>query len=157
MDATASVETSQGPIVYVHDVDVTDDDIDALGHASNIAYVRWIQDAAIAHSTSVGLDVETYCGLGACFVVCRHEVDYLRPVLRGDRLEVRTWLDSVMAAKSLRATEIVRVAGEKPLLVARAKTTWGFMEMSTGRPRRIPDDIRIAFGQAPRSRMALAR
>lgn len=133
------------PKVYKIALDVTDEDIDALGHASNIAYVRWIQDVAVAHSASVGFDLEAYGRLGAIFVVRRHEVDYLRPVLRGDRLEVRTWIDTAFAAKCLRATEIVK----DEVVVAKAMTTWGFVELTSGRPTRIPSDVRVAFLGAP--------
>ncbi len=122
---------------------VGDDDIDALGHASNIAFVRWIQDAAMAHSAAVGLDLVAYRRLGAVFVVVRHEIDYLRPALRADELEARTWISSVMAAKCLRATELVRRRDQQ--LVARGLTTWGFVAFETGRPKRISDDVRAAF------------
>lgn len=132
---------------------VGDEDIDQLGHASNIAYLRWVQDVAVAHSAAVGLDVDAYREQNGVFVVRRHEIDYLRPVLRGERLELRTWIDSVFAAKCRRATDIVRLdpSGTKTV-VARAMTTWGFIEMSSGRPTRIPDVIRRAFGQAPMRR-----
>ena len=69
------------PDTFQLDLTVVDDDIDALGHASNIAFVRWIQDVAIAHSSAVGLGLEGYQRLGAVFVVVRHEIDYLRPAL----------------------------------------------------------------------------
>jgi acyl-CoA thioester hydrolase len=124
-------------------ITVADGDIDNLDHASNIAYVRWIQDVAVAHSAAVGMDFEAYRRLGGVFVVRRHEIDYMRPLLRGDRLEVRTWIDSAMAAKCKRATEIRNAAG---VLAARAMTTWGYIEMATGRPVRIPETIRVAFG-----------
>lgn len=124
-------------------VTVTESVIDELGHASNIAYVRWIQDVAIAHSSSVGLDFAAYRSLGGVFVVRRHEIDYLRPVLRGDALELRTWIDSAMAAKCNRGTEIL---GAKGRIVARAMTTWGYVQIATGRPLRIPQEIWSAFG-----------
>jgi acyl-CoA thioester hydrolase len=130
------------PDTFRLDLSVADEDIDVLGHASNIAFVRWIQDVAIAHSASVGLGLEAYHRLGAVFVVVRHEIDYLRPALRGDALEARTWISSVMAAKCHRATELVRKDGQ---LLARGLTTWGFIEMASGRPRRIPDEVRAAF------------
>jgi acyl-CoA thioester hydrolase len=125
------------------DLAVADQDIDVLGHASNIAFVRWIQDVALAHSSAVGLGLEAYQRLGAVFVVVRHEIDYLRPALRGDVVEARTWISSVTAAKCLRSTELVR-RGDGEIL-ARGQTTWGFVEMTTGRPRRIPDEVRAAF------------
>jgi acyl-CoA thioester hydrolase len=131
------------PDTFRLDLAVVDGDIDVLGHASNIAFVRWIQDVAVAHSAAVGLGLEAYQRLGAAFVVVRHEIDYLRPALRGEALEARTWISSVMAAKCLRATELVRKADGE--ILARGRTTWGYVELVTGRPRRIPDLIRAAF------------
>lgn len=137
---------------YAMTIRVEDADIDELGHASNIAYVRWIQDVALAHSVAVGLDVEAYRTIGAVFFIRRHEIDYLRPALRGDRLEVRTWIDSVFAAKCLRGTEMVKISDDgKETILARAMTTWGFVEMATGRPTRIPQSVRDAFGAGPRA------
>ena len=118
-------------------------DIDLLGHASNVAFVRWIQDVALAHSTSVGLGLEAYRRLGAVFLVVRHEIDYLRPALRGDAIEARTWISSLMAAKCHRSTELVRKHDAQVL--ARGLTTWGFVETATGRPRRIPTEVLAAF------------
>jgi acyl-CoA thioester hydrolase len=134
--------------MFEHVIRVGDDDIDMLGHASNIAFVRWIQEAAIAHSLACGLDMDGYRKLGAFFVVRRHEVDYLRPVLRSEALVLRTWIDSAAAAKCERATELARADGG--VLVAKARTTWGYVEATTGRPTRIPDAIRVAFGFPPR-------
>jgi acyl-CoA thioester hydrolase len=122
---------------------VTEKDIDDLEHTSNIAYVRWIQEIASAHSEAVGLDLDTYRRVGGVFVVVRHEIDYLRPTVRGDLLIARTWLPSVMAAKCIRATEIVR--GPEGTLVTRAQTTWGWIDLASGRPRRIPAEVRAAF------------
>ena len=122
-------------------------DIDPLGHANNIAYVRWIQDAAVGHSAAVGLDYTAYQRMGAVFVVRRHEIDYLRPLLRGDLIEARTWVRTVMAAKCERATELVRTADGA--LVARGSTIWGFVDVATGRPTRIPEEVRVAFTRAP--------
>ncbi|HVH47280.1 MAG TPA: thioesterase family protein [Labilithrix sp.] len=127
---------------------VPDSDIDELGHASNIAYVRWIQDVAVSHSAAKGFDFGAYQKLGGIFVVRRHEIDYMRPVLRGDRLELRTWVDTAMAAKCLRATQILTEDGT---VAARAITTWGYVEMATGRPARIPQVVRDAFGMTSRS------
>jgi len=138
-------------------IQVGEDDIDMLGHASNIAYLRWVQDVAVAHSATVGLDMEGYSQLGAVFVVRRHEIDYLRPVVRGEALELRTWIDSASAAKCQRATEIIRMSAGPEVVVARAMTTWGFVELTTGRPTRIPDSVRVAFSQPTMRELSQAR
>ena len=159
MTATPMPRTPAAPSVFTLPFEVGEDDIDMLGHASNIAYVRWVQEVAVAHSAAVGLDMEGYSQLGAVFVVRRHEIDYLRPVVRGEPLQLRTWIDSAFAAKCKRATEIVRGGtGEaQPVVVARAMTTWGFVELVTGRPTRIPDSVRVAFSQPTMRELAALR
>jgi acyl-CoA thioester hydrolase len=125
-------------------------DIDLLGHANNVSFVRWVQDVAVAHSAALGLDLEAYRRLGGIFVVVRHEVDYLRPAFRADAIELRTWISDLMAAKCNRATELWRTtdgpaggqAAADGELLARALTTWGFVELGTGRPLRMPDEVR---------------
>lgn len=116
-------------------------DIDELGHVSNQVYLRWVLEAATAHSASVGFSHHEYCALGGAFVVRRHELDYLAPVLVGHHLRATTWIGSLRAASCVRATEIAR-DGE---IVFRAATTWVFTSLSTGRPRGIPDQLRAAF------------
>ena len=100
----------------------------------------------MAHSTSVGLDWSAYQALGGCFVVRRHEVDYLRAVVQGDRLTARTWVTEVKAVSCLRHTEIRLEAEGTP--VARAVTTWVFVNLATGRPTRVPLPVMAAFGSA---------
>lgn len=121
-------------------------DIDLLGHANNVSFVRWIQDVAVAHSAALGLDFEAYRRVGGVFVVVRHEVDYVRPAFRGDAIELRTWIADLMAAKCTRATELRRSADGE--LLAKALTTWGFVELATGRPLRMPDDVRAPLAAA---------
>ncbi len=137
-------------MMFRHRVTVGEADLDELGHTNNIQYVRWLQDAAIAHSAHVGLTFERYVALGGVFVVRRHEIDYLRSALRGDELEVRTHVASVMAAKSERKYEIVRLGDET--VMVRALTLWGYVDTTMGRPMRIPDEIYVAFGFEPRKK-----
>ncbi len=121
-------------------------DIDELQHVSNIAYVRWIQDAATAHSAAVGLRWEDYQRIGGLFVVRKHEIEYLLPALLDDRIELITWLAEVRGATSLRRTQIVRVADGADL--ARATTRWAYLSGETRRPTRIPAAVAEAFRAA---------
>lgn len=122
----------------------TPDDIDELGHVSNQVYLRWVLEAAVAHSTSVGWGPREYRELGGTFVVSRHELDYLAPVLVGQELRATTWVESLRAASCVRATEIAR--GDQ--VVLRAATKWVFTSMASGRPQRIPDQLCAAFQPA---------
>jgi len=119
------------------------DEIDELGHVSNVVFVRWIQQIAVAHSSAVGWDYEAYRRHGAVFVVRRHEVDYLRPVMAGDEVVLETWIESWHAASSVRCTRIARAADGAAL--ANARTQWVLVSTDGGRPRRIPPTIAAAF------------
>ena len=127
-------------------------DIDDLDHVSNLVYVRWVQQVAEAHSTAVGYDFEAYRKLGAVFVVRRHEIDYLRSAVLGDRVGLRTWVDSWKAASSVRMTSIVRLGGpgdasgdQNVTELARARTTWALVSRDSGRPVRIPPEVSDRF------------
>src|SRR5438874_1376473 len=68
---------------FDHPVRVEDADIDANGHANNVAYLRWVQEAAVAHWSAV---VEPGATANLSWVVVRHEIDYERPAYRDDAL-----------------------------------------------------------------------
>jgi acyl-CoA thioester hydrolase len=131
--------------VYNERIVVGRDAIDELGHASNVAWVRWVQDAAKAHSARSGFDYARYVELGAVFVVRRHELDYLGSALEGDELDVETFIESWGAASSVRRTIVTRARDGQVML--RASTLWALVSMVNGRPRRIPEVVRDAFAR----------
>src|SRR5688572_25997977 len=116
-------------------------DIDELGHVSNLVYVRWVLDVAMAHSRALGWDHDRYKAFGAVFVVRRHEIDYVAQVREGEELVAETWVDDWRLASCIRRTEIRRGAQ----VVARGATTWAFISLTSGRPLRIAEDIRALF------------
>ena len=122
-------------------------DIDELQHVSNLVYLQWVLQAAREHSAEMGYSPQAYRELGAVFIVRRHEIDYVRPALLGDVLTVSTWVDTWKRASCSRRTELVRhVDGQASAeVVAKAVTTWAFVEFATGRPTRIPDALLQAF------------
>ena len=120
-------------------------DIDGLGHVSNLVYLRWVLEAALAHSTAKGLDEAAYKARGQGWVVRRHEIDYLRAAFAADDLVVETRVASVAAASSTRRTRILR-GGE---LLARATTSWAYVDFRTGRPIRIPEEVKSLFEIEP--------
>jgi len=120
------------------------EDIDEQGRANNVAYVRWMNVVAVAHSNALGYPWERFVEIGAMFVVRRHEIDYRLPVFEGDVLELRTWPTLMRAATAHRAHEIVR-GGD---VVARGLNVWGYVDMKTGRPVRMPKHILETFDPA---------
>jgi acyl-CoA thioester hydrolase len=116
-------------------------DIDELGHVSNLVYLRWVLEAATAHSVARGWGQAEYLALGSVWVVRRHELDYLAQVTVGQSLVAETWVDSWKAASCIRKTEIMRDG----TVVLRAATQWAFMSMASGKPMRIDERVRASF------------
>lgn len=135
----ARVNDEQG--VFRTEIVAAEADTDELGHVSNVAQVRFIQDVARAASSAHGWDLDAYKELGAFFVVRRHEIEYLRQAFAGETLQVTTWVSSWKGASSWRETRITR--GED--LVVRARTLWALFDLSTQRPRRIPAGMKERF------------
>jgi acyl-CoA thioester hydrolase len=124
-------------------VRITPQDVDELQHVSNVVYIRWIQDVAVAHSASVGLSLEEYRQRGAVFVVRRHEVDYLRPAVLGDEVEVETRVVAMSPVTATRQNFIRRLSDGQVL--AQAQTQWAYVSTTTGRPVRIPPEVAQRF------------
>ncbi len=112
-------------------------DIDDLGHVNNVVYVRWVQDAAIAHWQSRA----TAAARERLFwVVARHEIDYLRPAFLDDDIIARTWVGTATRLQFDRHTELVRASDRKRLV--RARTVWVPVDRETLRPTEVGPEIR---------------
>jgi acyl-CoA thioester hydrolase len=122
------------PRAYSHVFTVEATDIDQLGHANNVAYVRWVQDVAAAHwhhlyPPTAELPPQVW-------VVQEHHVRYLRSAYAGDELRASTWVADVKGASSKRLTRIERVADGQ--LLCAAETQWVLLDSGSGRPVRVP-------------------
>lgn len=137
------------PDVFDYPLVVAAAEIDDLGHANNVAYLHWMQAAALAHSAAQGWPAERYQQVGAGWVVRSHHIEYLRPALEGERLLVRTWVATMKKVSSQRRYEILRLPEEQ--LLATAATEWVFVNYRTGIPSRVPAEVLSAFSVVERN------
>ena len=134
-----------GHPVFEYAIDVAEADIDALGHVNNVVYLRYVQDAAAAHWFAVTSEEQRENHL---WVVRRHEIEYLKPAVSGDRLLVRTWIGEFKGATCEHLTEIRRPKDEQTLVTARS--LWILLDPVRRRPRRADDSLQVLFGMAAR-------
>ena len=117
--------------------------IDELGHVNNAVWVQWMEQVAVAHWRSVA-DADHQDAY--FWVVVRHEIDYLRAVLEGERITARTWVgDNLKGAKFDRHIEFV---GEDGKARVRSRTDWAIIDKASGRPIRIPPQVVAPFTAA---------
>ena len=131
--------------VFRQEIAVTDEAIDAFGHVNNQRYVAWMQEVATAHSAANGWPMERYLEIGAAWVVRSHFIEYLRPAFAGDALDICTWASSLALREVVRNYSFLR-AGQ---ILARAETKWVYVDIKSGRPKRIPEELLAAFEAVP--------
>ncbi len=133
--------------IFEYPLTVTESDVDGLNHVNNTVYLRWLIDAASAHSEHLGYGLKEFLAAGGAFVVRRHELDYLRPAFVAEELVVHTWVTDFETDRTTREYKIVRKKDQKTIMVA--KTLWVFVNMKTGKATKIPDKIATDYGFPP--------
>ena len=134
---------SDAPGVFAQTFSIPEDAIDELGHVGNLKYIAWMQDIAIQHSSAKGWPVERYLENGAVWVVRSHFVSYVRPAFAGEIITLQTWVAGFRQRSSSRRY-LVRRTDDQRVLVE-AETVWAYVDRRSGRPQRIPDELRTAF------------
>jgi acyl-CoA thioester hydrolase len=121
-------------------VPVMSGDIDEQNHVNNTVYLRWVQEVATAHWRAVA---STYAQESIGWVVLRHEIDYKAPACPGEDVVLRTWVDKATRLTFERFTEIRRSSDGQ--LLSTARTLWCPINAQTGRPVRVPVEVREQF------------
>lgn len=127
--------------IYSKTMKIPRDAIDGNGHVNNVVYVQWMQDIAVEHYASIG-GVEAQ-GPDATWVVREHKIEYLLPAFEGEEIEVRTWVEDARRVRSLRRYEFVRKSDAKVLV--KGETDWVFVDVKTGRPQAVPEEVIATF------------
>ena len=144
------------PSTFVHRVSALPTDIDAYGHVNNAVYMRWLDEAAWAHSTALGVPPAHCVSTRRGMVVWRSQLNYQAPAFVGDALEVGTWL--VFADGRLRVDrrfQIRRPTDGRTLL--RAHINYVCADLDSGRPRRMPPEFAALYRPLPEVEAALSQ
>ena len=125
-------------IPYAYPIGVEPRDIDFMGHVNNAHYLRWVQDAVVAHWRSLAPPEAVARHL---WVALKHEITYRRPTFLGDEVIATVLLEKVQGARACFETVIRR--GEEVL--AEVKSSWCCLDIATMRPARLAKDIVARF------------
>ena len=131
--------------IYSKTFTIPSNAIDENGHVNNVAYVQWMQDIAMEHYESIG-GTNPMQLVGATWVVREHRIEYLLPAFANEEIEIKTWVENIRRVRSLRKYEFIRTADGKTLV--RGETDWVFVDLQTGMPRAIPDEVSKVFAAA---------
>lgn len=123
---------------FSHEFLVKKSDIDEQGHVNNVAYVKWIQDVAVAHwfSATTETEREKYV-----WMVTRHEIDYKKQAFEAEEITATTWVGEPTRISWERFTEIRRAAD----LLVKARSVWCLIDRRTLKPTRITSELKKLF------------
>jgi acyl-CoA thioester hydrolase len=119
--------------------------LDPAGHMNSAWYLSLVEDTAIEAAESLGWPLQRSTEAGIAILAREHRLEYLRPALRGDALQITTYLGEFRRVSATRYY-LFRRANDGELL-ARARTVWVWVDAATGRPRPIPDEVLRDFAE----------
>ena len=119
---------------FAHSFLVERSDIDEQGHVNNVAYLRWIQDVAVAHWRHRASEEQL---ARYSWVTVRHEIDYKKQAFEGDEITATTWVGEWKHVTCERFTEISR--GDD--LLVKSRTVWCMIDKETAKPARITQEL----------------
>ncbi len=126
--------------IFSYSFTIPENVIDENGHVNNVAYVQWMQDAAIRHGESI---TEYKPAENTTWYAREHRIEYLLPAFLGEEIEVRTWLTEIKRVRVHRKYEFIRKADGK--VIVKGETDWVYIDSNTGRPLAIPAIISELF------------
>src|SRR5262249_54231228 len=132
---------------------VRHDEVDSFAHLNNAVCVKYMQEAAIQASTDAGYSLQWYEERAVAWVVRRLEIRYYLQVRYGDELEVRTWISECRRSTCTREYDVTRtIDGAR---VARGRGLWVYIDSKSGRPIRLPQEIKNASAKKRTSEFAV--
>ncbi|MBC3813239.1 acyl-CoA thioesterase [Undibacterium aquatile] len=115
-------------------------DIDGLQHTNNAVYVQWCEVIGWAHSEQLGLSLNNYQELNRAMAIRHAEYDYLLPSVLGDKLILGTWIVASDGKLNMeRRFQLIREADQA--IIMRGKWDLVCIEISTGKPKRMPPEF----------------
>ncbi len=115
-------------------------DLDALNHVNNVRYLEWVQEISGEHWEVLA---EAEWKVRYFWVVRSHEIEYLKPAVSGEPLELETFVNSSRGPLSERVV-IIRHA-VTGITIARCRTQWCLLDRKSESPARIPEGILKCF------------
>ena len=131
--------------IFTYSFTIPESVIDENGHVNTVAFVQWMQEAAIRHGEALDYKQPENTG----WFVREHRVEYLLPAFLGEELEVRAWLSEIKRVRLHRRYEFIRKSDGK--VVVKGETDWVYVEAKTGRPIAIPAEVSALFPVLPDS------
>lgn len=131
------------PLIHQQSFRVRFHDCDVHQIVRDASWLRYMQEAAFAASDAAGYTEERYRAIRRIWLIRETSLELLQPLRYGDSVQITTWVDDFHRVRSRRAYELRHIQSQQ--LAARATTDWVLLDLDTGWPVVIPDEMVAAF------------
>lgn len=129
--------------LFSFDTRVRYSEVDHRGLLTPAALINYLQDCAIFHSERVGLGLNRLKAQGRAWVLSHWQVIVDRYPAFCEPITVGTFAS---AFRGLSAQRFFTIRDSQGTCIARAKSTWAFIDLATGRPTRLTPAYTDPYG-----------
>ena len=122
---------------------VTWADLDPAQHVNNSVYMGYIEECGMQVIAAHGWPVTRMLSEGFALLIRRHQIEYLSQAKLDDELLIQTWASDVRRSTATRHYQITRASDDKPVANVNSLGVW--VDLSSGRPIRIPENLLLDF------------
>ena len=116
---------------------VRPDDIDMNRHVHNSRYLDYVLTARYDQmKRCYGMPFEEFLAQGLTWVVSRCAMEFKRPLSLGERIVVRTWIESIARSDVVVGFEILK--NDRTKISAAGTIEYSLVSVASGRPQQIP-------------------
>ncbi len=113
------------PFMFCHPIEISAQDIDAMGHVNTAVYLKWVQEAVVRywqHRSPPQAQAELL------WVALKHVILYRLPLFLDDQVEAHVMATATRGTRASFTTEFKR--GDD--LVAEVRSSWCCVDAATG-------------------------
>ena len=132
------------PQKFDTEIEVRPHEIDYNRHVNQSVYLDYLLFARVDQmKRCYKMPIETFFARGLSWITKSVSIDYHRSVYMGETIIVRTWIE-ILGKRSV--TVLFQMLKKKDMsLAAEGQTVFVLIEIKTGKPASIPDDIRDKY------------
>jgi YbgC/YbaW family acyl-CoA thioester hydrolase len=118
-------------------------ELDAYGHVNHAVFLNYFENARVAYLAQKGMSFRSLMEEGCFFIIVRAEVDYIKPLIESERIDIVGEIERVGNTSITVVQEMFKLPARD--LVCKGRFVAVFADRKTGEPTPVPESFKKAF------------
>ena len=136
----SELSASPAPETFRTELEVRGYELDSFGHVNHANYLHYLETARWKMLADIDVSLETFRSLDRWTVIAALEIQYRKPILFGERIEILSRLVEFRRS----SMRIEQTIGKGGIVFAEAKVRSVVVD-GKGRPAEFPEDLQMRF------------